>query len=303
MFPRMLDQYQIQLTRLLEAEQYSEAKQLLLFLLQCQGEDKRHYEEWGNLLTWLEMAFPSHEGDNRSFGSLEQAKLKNEHEEENEDELRKQALASDRHDDEYVAQVLYIMQHHPIADQQILALERAAHLDNAIVDETILSWLDGSDFHPALQFKALQCLRRRGHTGHISMNRIGEQVELELEATPLSMDDFPPVVTKVVERVESITEVMDATMPHFARELWKECIQCFYGTSAYDRMKDDDETIDCYAAALHQSLELTLYGRADDDDIRDTYGITDSLRFRYEQACRTLRQVVEMQQNNDGGEP
>lgn len=297
----MLDQYQIQLTRMLEAEQYSEAKRLLQFLLQCQGEDKRHYEEWGNLLTWLEMAFPSHEGDSRSFGSPERAG--HEQEEENEDALRKQALASERHDDEYVAQVLYIMQHHPIADQQILALERAALLENPIVDATILTWLTENDIHPALQFKALQCLRRRGHTGPIRLNRIGEQVELDLEATPLSMDDFPPVVAKVAERVESITEVIDSSMPHFARELWKECIQCFYGTSAYERMKDDDETIDCYAAALHQSLELTLYGRADDDDIRDTYGITDSLRFRYEQACRTLRQVVEMQHSNEGDEP
>nr|WP_246628193.1 WbqC family protein [Paenibacillus oenotherae] len=302
MFPRMLDQYQIQLTRMLEAEQYREAKGLLNFLLQCQGEDKRHYEEWGNLLTWLEMAFPSYEAEQHGFVPMDQASPQGEAE-DNEDALRKQALVSDRQDDDYVAQVLYIMQNHPIADQQILALERAAHLDNPVVDETILSWLDGSDIHPALQFKALQCLRRRGHTGTIRLNRLGEQVELELDGTPLSMDDFPPVVTKVVERVESITEVIDATMPHFARELWKECIQCFYGTSAYVRMKDDEETIDCYAAALHQSLELTLYGRADDDDIRDTYGITDSLRFRYEQACRTLRHVVEMQDRGEGEEP
>jgi hypothetical protein len=57
----MLDHYQIQLTRMLEAEQYGEAKELLRFLLHVRGEEPRNYEEWENLLAWLDMAFPDGE--------------------------------------------------------------------------------------------------------------------------------------------------------------------------------------------------------------------------------------------------
>lgn len=300
MFPRMLDQYQLQLTRMLEAEQYGEAKQLLRFLMNCQGEEKRHYEEWGSLLTWLDMAFPTFEASDHGYGSLENAELKAD---EDEDSFRRDALAPEEYDDAYVQQVLYIMRNHPIPDQQVLALERAAHIQHPDVDEAIVAWLTGSELHPALQFKALQCLHRRGVTGKLPLLRMGEQVELEIELTPLSMDGFPGPVSRVLERVESVTEVIDVTMPHFAREMWKECLQCFYGTTIYDRLVNgDDETIDCFAGALHLIVELSLYDRASDDDIRDTYGITQALRFQYEQACRSLRQVALLQDREDGSE-
>ncbi|NBD25882.1 hypothetical protein [Paenibacillus glycinis] len=291
----MLDQYQNHLTRLLESEQYGEAKDLLRFLLHCQGEEKRHYEEWSNLLTWLDVAFPGYE----STGKGTTAYIEDE---DNEDALRERALAPPEYDEDYVQQVLYIMQHHPVADQQLLALERAAYLTHPGVDEVILNWLTSAELHPELQFKALQCLKKRGVTGTVGLERMGEFVELEIEATPLSMEEFPPVVTRVVERVESVTEVIEVSLPHFARELWKECLQCIYGTTAYERLQnDDDETVDSYSAALHQVLELSLYGRVNDDEVRDTYGITDALRFRYEQACRTLRQIVQLRLEDDGG--
>jgi len=296
----MLDQYQIQLTRMLEAEKYGEAKRLLSFLMQCQGEDQRHYEEWENLLSWLEMVFP----DAQAYDEDPLIAGENATQSEEEDTLRKRALSPDAQDEAYVEQVLYIMQHHPVIDQQILALERAVHLDHPDVDQTIVSWLSGNALHPALQFKALQCLRKRGVSGRVELERLGELVELEIERTPLSLDDFPAAVIKVAERVESATEVIDSTMPHFAKELWKDCLQCLYGTTVYDLMiKDDEETADCFSGALHQTLELSLYGRSDDDEIRDTYGITDALRFRYEQACRALRQVAQFHGTDNRDEP
>jgi hypothetical protein len=299
----MLDQYQIQLTRMLEAEQFGEAKRLLRFLLGCQGEEKRHYEEWSNLLSWLEMAFPSGQYG-MSDGADESGMQKDDEEDEDEESLRRLALSSERQDDEYVKQILYIMQHHPMPDQQILALERAVHLVHPDVNPAIESWLASEELHPALQFKALQCLRRRGASGSVELERLGETVELSFDETPLSMDDFPDAVTRVAERVESVTEVIDSTLPHFAREMWKQCLQCIYGTSAYSRLlKGDEETIDCFAAALHQVLELSVYGRTDDTAIRDTYGITDGLRFRYEQAARTLRGVAEYESGEEGNEP
>ncbi|WP_442952548.1 hypothetical protein [Paenibacillus sp. Leaf72] len=295
LFPRMLDQYQIQLTRMLEAEQYGEAKRLLQFLLSCKGEDERHYEEWESLLSWLDMAFPEYRvpGEEDAMNPAEQ--------EADEQAIREDLLNPAEQDEGYVKQVLYIMKHHPMIDQQILALERAVFIRATEVDDIISQWLTtASDVHPIVQFKALQCLRKRGATGRLVMDRLGEQVELEIEATPLAMDDFPQPVNRILERVESITEADDPSLPHFARELWKDSLQFLYGTTAYTWMlRDDEETVDCYAGALHQTLLITVYGTVNDDDIRDTYGITEALRFRYEQACRTLRQVAVVPQPGD----
>ncbi|WP_435164679.1 hypothetical protein [Paenibacillus glycanilyticus] len=292
----MLDHYQIQLTRMLESEQYGEAKNLLRFLLQCRGEDERHYEEWGSLLTWLEMAFPGSEGAGTPSGADEEVG-------ESEESFREQLLNPPEQDEAYIKQVLYIMEHHPMIDQQILALERAAYIHSPEVDQVMLDWLTGSGgntIHPVVQFKALQCLKKRDISGIVMLDRMGEKVELDIEATPLALDDFPQPVIRILERVEAVTEADDPTLPHFARELWKESLQFLYGTSAYQWMqREDDETVDSYAAALHLTLLLTVYGSANDDDIREAYGITEPLRFRYEQACRTLRQVAAMQQSTE----
>ncbi|EXX89353.1 hypothetical protein BG53_15895 [Paenibacillus darwinianus] len=285
MFPSMLDHYQIQLTRLLEAEQFGEAKKLLRFLLQCKGEDERHYEEWRNLLGWIEMAFPEGiEAPDRTDGDGP-----------DERELRDKVLGAhgaENSDEAYVKQVLHVMRHHPLIEQQLLALERAVYLEGAEVDRTILDWLVSAELHPAVQFRALQALRRRGVTGKISFERLGETVELDVESTPLAMDEFPGPVAAILERVESVTEVTDSTLPHFARELWKECLQFLYATADYNRIiEGGEDTVDCWAAALHVNLLLAAYGTTDDEQIRDTYGIPESLRFRYEQASKAIRRI------------
>ncbi|MUT64493.1 hypothetical protein GOM71_00905 [Paenibacillus sp. NEAU-GSW1] len=297
----MLDHYQIQLTRMLESEQYSEAKRLLRFLLQCKGEDVRHYEEWGSLLTWLDMAFPDLAAD--AYGEADSGGKDNDSEAD-ETALREQMLNPSGQDEAYIKQVLYIMEHHPMLDQQLLALERAAYIQSPEVDTAIVDWLTTArDLHPLLQFKALQCLRRREMSGTLELDRMGERVQFDIETTPLAMDDFPQPIGRILERVEQVTEADDPTLPHFARELWKESLQFLYGSSAYAWMlREDDDTVDCWAAALHLTLLLTVYGSANDDDIRDMYGITDSLRFRYEQACRALRQVAVLQRA-EGDDP
>lgn len=294
----MLDHYQVQLTRMLEAEQYGEAKELLRFLLHCQGEDARHYEEWDSLLTWLDMAFPE-DGIGDAGTGFTFAK---EEKEEDEATFREQLLNPPDQDEAYVNQVVYIMQNHPMIDQQILALERAAYIQSADLDDSIKHWLLTEQVHPVVQFKALQCLRKRGAVGTLTLERLGETVELDLSETPLSMDDFPLQVNRIVERTEQVAEIDDPTLPHFARELWKESLQFLYGTTAYHWMlRDDEDTVDYFAAALHLTLLLTVYGSANDDDIRDTYGITEGLRFRYEQACKALRQVALLQQIGEDG--
>ncbi len=137
MFPSMLDHYQVQLTRMLEAEQYGEAKELLRFLLQCQGEDARHYEEWDSLLTWLDMAFPEDGNGEDGTGFI----IAKHEEEDDEATLREQLLNPPDQDEAYVNQVLYIMQNHPMIDQQILALERAVYIQSPDMNDSIKKWL------------------------------------------------------------------------------------------------------------------------------------------------------------------
>jgi len=288
----MLDHYQIQLTRMLEAEQFGEARRLLKFLLQVRGEDESSYEEWRSLLGWIEMAFPESADDGGRADEVE----------DDESAIRSRVLGGEQ-DEAYVQQVLYIMRNHPMVEQQLLALERSVHLEHPSVEPAIREWLSDSRLHPAVQFKALQCLRRRSAKGAVSLRRMGEAVELEIEETPLALDDFPQPVIDILERVENVAEVSDPTLPHFAREMWKECLQFLYGTAAYRWMLEGgEETIDCWAAALHLNLMLAAYGTSEDDEIREAYGIPESLRFRYEQACKTLRHIVEIEQN-PGTEP
>jgi hypothetical protein len=155
----MLDHYQVQLTRMLEAEQYGEAKELLRFLLQCQGEDARHYEEWDSLLTWLDMAFPEDGNGEDGTGFI----LAKQEKEDDEATMREQLLNPPDQDEAYVNQVLYIMQNHPMIDQQILALERAVYIQSPDLNDSIKKWLVTSQVHPVVQFKALQCLQARRH--------------------------------------------------------------------------------------------------------------------------------------------
>ena len=57
-------------------------------------------------------------------------------------------------------------------------------------------------------------------------------------------------------------------------------------------LNEDDYIEDCFAAGLHTTIELIVYGQVNEDDIRELYGITEQYRFRYEQASRIIRDVT-----------
>ena len=116
-------------------------------------------------------------------------------------------------------------------------------------------------------------------TGEIQLERLGEPVVLDIEQTPLSMDEFPQVVLRVVERVELVTEVIDSSMPHFPRNYGKIACNVYTELWRINRLlKDDDDSVDCFAGALHQVLELSVYGRVNDDDVE----IHTELRTRFD---------------------
>jgi hypothetical protein len=75
--------------------------------------------------------------------------------------------------------------------------------------------------------------------------------------------------------------------------MWKECVQAAYGTPVFETMAAEDDTwTDVWAAALHQAVVEALHGDSPDDEIREWYGITNELRFRYEQSLRWFRQYA-----------
>ncbi|GBK64573.1 hypothetical protein [Paenibacillus macerans] len=285
MFPKTLDYYQIELTRMLETERYGEAADLLRFLLQCQGEDPRHYEEWRALLEWLTDAFP--ELQNGSPAAEDDGY-------ETEEALaRRHVEAKLEQDQEYAGKLLSAVIDKPLSEQTLLALDQLAYLDRPEVDEALTEWLHQEELHPLLQYRVLQTLRRRGTVGTLAIERAGEKVEIDIESVPLKPDDFPPAVQEVPERVGEQTQVHDPTLFYFAQELWSQIVMGLYGGRDYRSLIDGDDTvIDIWAAALHQLVADSLPDGKTDEEIRALYGITDEHRLRFGQVSRSIRQVV-----------
>ncbi len=271
---------------MLETERYAEASDLLKFLLQCQGQDPRLYEEWQALLDWLTDAFPMLQGasESGSYGD----------EEEGEEAMARQHVEAKLAEDEHYAdKLLHVVMEKPMSEHTFLALEQLSYLDKPEVDAALIGWLNSKELHPLLQYRVLQTLRRRGTQGLIQLFRSGEYVEIEIEAVPVKPEEFPQPIQTVLERVGDQTQVHDPTLFYFAQELWTQFVMAIYGTMDYKSLlSEEDSMIDIWAAALHQTVADTLPGGISDEEIRSLYGITDSLRLRFEQAYRSLRQFV-----------
>ncbi|BBI32504.1 hypothetical protein [Cohnella abietis] len=288
LFPKTLDYYQIQLTKLLETEGYGDAKALLMFLLQCHGEADRHHTEWQALLGWLEAAFPEALSGSES-GAYYSA---DEDEEQDEEELyRRHITDRSEADAEYIPQLLASLYNGNDPEQRMLVLGQLMHVNHPDIELSLRQWLTREEYIPQLQFRALQALRKQGATGSVSFWRDGESLTVEAGDTPITFDEYPKGIHQVLDRVHQTAEVSDPTLSYFADEMWKECVEVAYGTPIYRSMiEDEDSASDLWGAALHQLIMEKLHGKHGDEWIREQYGITGELRFRYEQALRWLRQ-------------
>ncbi|OXS57912.1 hypothetical protein B1A99_14830 [Cohnella sp. CIP 111063] len=288
LFPKTLDYYQIQLTKMLETERYGDAKALLAFLLQCKGEAERHHTEWQALLGWLEAAFPSFEGDSGCDAFLQ---TDGNEEDEGEEEIFQRRLSErSQADANYIPELLAALYNGDDPGQQMLILGQLQHVFHPDIDGSLRQWLAREEYIPPLQYRALQAIRKQGGSGPVAFWRDGESLTVEAADTPLSFAEFPQGMHQVLERVKQSAEVSDPTLSYFAEETWKDCAELAYGTPTFKSMaEDDDGSSDIWAAALHQLLMEKLHAKHGDEGIREQYGITDELRFRYEQALRWLR--------------
>lgn len=274
---------------MLESERYGEAMELLRFLLQCQGQEERNYEEWRSLLEWLETAFPyaSQNGDTEGAVHPEDEDLREE------DMARLLAKSKMTEDAGYPQKLLQRVMNEPLSEATILALEQLSYLEGGGVDEALTAWLQGDNVHPLLQFRTLQTLRRRGMQGTVNLIRGHETAIVEIESVPLQTEDFPPQVSQVLERVAEQAEVHEPTLYYFAQELWGQFVMSIYGSEEYRKLLDgEDALLDIWAGALHQFVSESLNGTRQEEETRGMYGITDGMRFQFEGAYRAIKGFV-----------
>ncbi|WP_245251303.1 hypothetical protein [Paenibacillus turicensis] len=268
---------------MLETERYSEAMDLLSFLLSCEGQDPKHYEEWQSLLEWLMSAFPQSES--------------NQMQEETEDEelfVRKHIEQKLHEDPNYGEKLLDTVINQPMSERSLLALEQLAFVDLPQIDDALLNWISNEELHPLLQFRVIQILARRGNKESFYVKRGKENVEIQFKDVPLKTNLFPYPIQAVLERVEEQAAIHNPTLFYFAQELWYQFIMSIYGTVNYKTiLKEDDTELDIWAGALHAVVSKHLPdGNKQDEEIRVQYGITDHFRLRFEQACRAIEQFV-----------
>ncbi|GAB6991435.1 hypothetical protein JCM16418A_34850 [Paenibacillus pini] len=238
----------------------------------------------------MEAAFPQYiAGSNND----EEMDLHGDHEPDEEDMKRRNAQSKLTKDPEYADRLLKTVMDEPLTEQTMLALEQLSYMEGSAIDQALAEWLQHNELHPLLQFRTLQTLRKRGMGGIVNLTRGQEHVSIEIDSVPLLPEDFPIQMTKITERVAGQTEVQEPTLYYFAQELWSQFIMAIFGTHDYLSILDeDDATIDIWAAALHQMVTESLTGSRNEEESRAMYGITDTMRFRFEQAYRTMKQFV-----------
>ncbi len=279
LFPKTVEYYQIQLTRLLESEQYAEAVRLLRFLLQCQADDHRTFEEWKMLLKWLETTFVE---SDESEEEATEGELYQRH-------IREKA-ANDPH---YTKNLLEVLLEDPALERKMLALEQLIVIDHPQINDTLRRWAVEVELHPLVQFKVLQTLKIRGDKGVVQLEKCGETVHLDIQETPLEFDEFPASMSAILDKVKEISEIHHPALTYFAEQTWKEYLSYIYGSSKYENLKRiDSAMIPVWAAGLYHVVMETVLGAADESETRQLYGIAKSNAPQWKHAYRTLKNYL-----------
>ena len=109
----------------------------------------------------------------------------------------------------------------------------------------------------------------------------------------LNRKNFRFQIVQILERVADQTEVHEPTLFYFAQELWIQYVMAVYGTRDYQSMlEQNDAMTDIWAAALHMTVADSLGGSHDEENTRSMYAVTGAMRFRLEQAYRSMKQFV-----------
>ncbi|MBC8079703.1 MAG: hypothetical protein H7X86_05115 [Gorillibacterium sp.] len=289
LFPKTVDYYQIQLTRMLETERYGDAVELLRFLLSVDSGDPRNHQEWEALLSWMQNMLPGSEFDEDAFGKSEDREVTEE------DLLRSSIHMKKTEDSEYVNRLITALQSGTSAEKIFLALGQLTYVDHPAVTPALLEWARNPKLHPYILFNALQALKRRGVKGELLIRYQNVDSEVQIEDTPLSLEDYPETIVAVLMRVQEKSEVGDPTLAYFAEHTWHEFLSFSYASPLYERLAHlDTEGVDVWAAALHHTLNTLIHAGADHIDYREIYVITDDYLLEWKQANQALETFVRL---------
>jgi hypothetical protein len=284
LFPKTVDYYEQELTRFLQIEQYGEALQLLAFLLHFPNIDTDKYAQWKALQEWLQTMFPEY-----AFPGADTA----EEEPEAEADLMRQIVFAKASDNTEYADKLLSMLTDGSMEQQIIALEQLAFIDSKDVSAKLRDWLGITQLHPQIQFKGLQTLKQLGDKGNLTIPKNGSKLVVDIEDTPLSPEEFPVVIRDMIKRISEISESDHPDFPFFAKQTWNEFLAFAYGTPIYtDLTRQEAGAIDVWASALHAVLQEMLFGKANEVELMEMYGITESMHFRWKQTHTILRKFI-----------
>lgn len=282
LLPKTVDYYQMQLTRLLESEQYGEAINLLRFLLECRPDDRRTVEEWEMLLAWMESQFPVP-------GEADASKLA-EGEEQDEVGILQEHIASRAvQDEKYGRKLLDMLITSESLEKQLMALDQLAFVPDPAFDKPIIQWIKRRSLHPLVQFKGLQTLKARG-VSQVQIIKEGKVVKIELESVPSNFEDQPRLIQFILYRVQEVCEVQSPGLSYFAEQVWKEYLAFTFGTQAYDGLlKLEEEEAPLWSAALHLVASELMGSGETDEDIMVHYGLIEEDSKRWELLARSIR--------------
>lgn len=275
LFPKTIEYYQNELTRMLEEERYVEAARMLAFLLQCRSDDPHYKEEWRSLLDWLIGAFPEIAGILEADERESRDPGKEQDDEESEEALFKRHVkAKAAGDDRYAEKLLAMLDARQPPDKQLQALDQLKHMDRRTVGQPLKTWISESRLHPLVQFRGLQTLRAIGETGTLVMHKLGTAVTLTIEETPLRYEQFPDVVRSVADRCLAVLEADNPGLAEMADATWRDFAGFVYGTAVYEEMRTmDEKAVRIWAAALYRTVRETMFGGSDDDEPEEAFGL------------------------------
>lgn len=273
LLPRTIDYYQEQLTRLLEAERFTEAAEMLAFLLECKTDDAIAVAEWQHLYDWLVNTFGVPEPSGRPDGQP----AEDPDDEASERELRKRNVTAKMAEDPgYVDKLLDIVLSGSDLERKMTAVEQLAMADDPRIDGVLVEWLEETGLHPLLQFKVLQALRARGAAGTVTLHRAGETVAVSIAETPLSADDFPEPIRTVPEMVRRAFGVSEPGLAEMAGHVWQEFLACIYGTKLYRTLEGmPGRASAIWAAGLHEFVLLSVTGEDPEEPVLPFYKLKE----------------------------
>jgi hypothetical protein len=287
LLPKTVDYYQIQLTRMLETEQYSDAVRLLEFLLMCRCDDERLKEEWAALLSWLRTLAPS---------LVSQPSEQGEHEQEDETEadlLKEHVRHKMAADARYTDHLLQMLKESRSMEKQLLALEQLVYAEGTQVNDVVLQWVQRPQIHPVVRFKGLQVLKQRGCARHIHLRRPEGSFRVRIADTPASFNDFPPTFKEILDLVGQVSGIHDPALHYYAEQTWQEFLAFAYGSEEYLRISNASrEEISLWASAFHSMLLRTMYHKDDDSGIRSLYGLEQVTDGRWERTLSFLKRFA-----------